>query len=57
MIGPAIPIPWGLVVYIAILAVVMMIIAEICWRVMDHLPEDDIVVDDEHRFRLQKDDD
>ena len=54
-IGPAISIPWGLVLYTFIGTVVLMIISEIWWRVMSHLPEDDMTWSEESRFIIESD--
>lgn len=56
-IGFALSLPWGLVVFFAIGVLILMIISEITWKKMEHLPEDDEPWDEECHFEMQDEED
>ena len=56
-LGMYLSMPWGLTIYVLAITIVFMIIGIIWWKVMDHLPEDDLNWSDDSRFLYKEDDD
>jgi len=55
-LGMYLSMPWGIVIFTVAVTVVFMIIGAIWWKVMDHLPEDELSWGDDNCFVLKEDD-
>ena len=56
-IGPILTLPVGFAVFTVIVVIVEMIIGEIAWKRMEHLPEDEQDWADGNHFVIEDDDD
>ena len=53
-IGPYLSVPIGLAVFTVIITAVIILVGEIAWKVMDHLPEDDMPYSAENHFVIDE---
>ena len=55
MIGPEVFLPWGLALYTLIGCAVLVVIGEIWWKLMKHLPEDEQAYSEGNTFVIETD--
>ena len=53
LLGPVLTLPLGFAVFTIIVVVVEIIIGEIAWKAMDHLPEDELDWSEGNRFVIE----
>jgi len=52
-LGPVLTLPLGFAVFTAAVVIVEIIIGEIVWKTMDHLPEDELDWSEGNRFVIE----
>jgi len=52
-LGPILTLPIGFAIFTAAVVVVEIIISEIAWKAMDHLPEDELDWSEGNRFVIE----
>ncbi len=57
LLGPVLTLPIGFAIFTIIGIVIMMILSEITWRKIEHLPEDDQDWSDGNHFVIDQDKD
>ena len=57
LLGPVLTLPIGFAIFTIIGIVIMMILSEITWRKIEHLPEDDHDWSDGNHFVIDQDKD
>jgi hypothetical protein len=50
VLGPFLSVPVGFAVYTIIWIIALMILSEVAWKFMEHLPEDDEDWEDDNHF-------
>jgi len=53
LLGPVLTLPLGFAVFTIIVVTVEIIIGEIAWKAMDHLPEDELDWSEGNRFVIE----
>ncbi len=55
LFGPEVLLPWGLVLYTFIGAIILVILGEILWNVFKHYPEDEYSFSEGNTFVIESD--
>ena len=57
LLGPVLSVPVGFAIFTIIGVIIVMILSEITWKMIEHLPEDDLDWSDGNHFVIDQDKD